>query len=109
MRILFIALCLLLVLCLAGCSVFKAAKIEGAVRDALAANDDTAQYDLEVTWQDDGSIYVTGEVWNPEHIDLIAEVIAAVPGVTGVQNHCAVPDTDSGLIQDTTGTGSLAF
>ena len=36
-------------------------------------------------------------------------MIAAVPGVTGVMNKCAVPDVDSGFIQDTTGTGSLVL
>jgi osmotically-inducible protein OsmY len=76
-----LAVSLLLVLAV-SCDVMQASKIEKAVVKALAADPRTADYTFEVSYQGDGEVLITGELFKPEEADYVTEVAMGVKGVT---------------------------
>ena len=109
MRLMLIVVALATPLLLAGCSVYQASKIESAVLEALAADEELSQFSFDVTYQDDGQVYITGEVFSPEQFDRVAIVAERVSNVAGVINKCSLPEEGSNMIQDTTATDILGF
>jgi hypothetical protein len=87
---------------LASCSVVQGTRIEQAVVKALAADQRTTSYSFEVSYQQDGTVVITGELFSPAEVDAVTEIASAVPGVKRVENHCTVPEPDNGMLQDTT-------
>jgi len=93
------AICLLL-LAAVSCDVMQATRIEKAVVKALADDPRTAQYTFEVSYQGDGEVLITGELFKPEEADYVTEVALGVQGVTRVLNRTHVEEFGSGMLQD---------
>jgi len=90
----------LLLIAAAGCDVMQSARIEQAVVKALAADPRTAEYTFEVSYQGDGDVVITGEIFKPEEADFVAEIAMGVKGVTHVTNRVHVEEFGSGMLQD---------
>jgi len=92
-------ICLMMVAA-TGCDVMQSSKIEQAVVKALAADPRTAEYTFEVSYQGDGDVLITGEIFKPEEADYVTEIAMGVKGVTHVTNNVHVEEFSNGLIQD---------
>lgn len=90
----------LLLLLLAGCDIVKGTQVEQAVVKALAADQRTASFEFEVSYEE-GTVTITGEVFKPEDVDAVTEIAKAVKGVSQVVNKCHVPEPGSNMMQDT--------
>jgi osmotically-inducible protein OsmY len=84
----------------AACDVMQSTQIEQAVVKALAADPRTAEYTFEVSFQGDGEVLITGEIFKPEEADYVTEVAMEVKGVTHVLNRVHVEEFGSGMLQD---------
>jgi osmotically-inducible protein OsmY len=96
----FIFIAALLAVLAASCDIMASTKLEQAVVKALAADPRTAEYTFEVSYQEQGKVLITGEVFKPEEADYVNEVALTVKGVTEVLNHVSVEEFGSGMIQD---------
>jgi len=85
-----------------SCSVLESTKIEKAVVQALAEDERTKAYTFDVSYQEGGTVLITGEVSSLATVDAITEIAMAVDGVDKVLNRCNVPEEGNGLLQDTT-------
>lgn len=85
-----------------GCDVMQATRIEHAVLKALADDPRTAEYTFEVSYQGNGEVMITGEIFKPEEADFVTEVAMSVKGVTHVLNKVHVEEFSNGLLQDET-------
>ena len=96
----FIYIAALLAVLAASCDIMASTKIEQAVVKALASDPRTAEYTFEVSYQEEGQVLITGEVFKPEEADFVTEVAKSVDGVTEVVNRVSVEEHSSGMLQD---------
>lgn len=97
-----ILLLVTVVVLLAACSIIEKSKVESAVLKALAGDPRTQAYQFEVSCDEQGAVTITGEVQEPETVDIVTEIAKAVPGVTRVFNRCTAPEPGSNMMQDMT-------
>lgn len=86
----------------AACDVAESTRVEQAVLRALGDDPRTAAYAFDVSYQGEGQVVITGELFKAEEADIVTEIAQGVGGVNLVVNRCHVEEYSSGQLQDMT-------
>ena len=74
-----------------SCGVAKNSRLQAKIKEELR-KDQNVQADKLTVNVRDGVVTISGELYTPEEIDRVVEIVTAVEGVVEVRNQMTLPD-----------------